>query len=270
MKSRELLYDGCDRLGRLIITSLEHVGGGVMLFYDSVRWIFIGGRHAQPLRLAAIVDYMWEIGITALPLAILIGAATGVMLSVQMLPSLRSYGAEAELPSALALAVSREFGPLIIAVFVAGRSGSELAARTASMQIAQEIDALRAIGIKPVRYLVSPALIAMLLTLPVLTFSAEVAAAFGAGGYFFLETGNGLSWFLASTVSALTLHDLLHGMGKSLIFSLLIVIVAFRFGFSMSEGSRGVGRAATGAVVVSMTLILLADMIFSVLAELYR
>src|ERR1043165_9655427 len=127
----------------------------------------------QPVRIRMIFHEMQQIGVAALPIATLLSGTIGLMLAIQSLYSLGLFGAEAYAYIGISLSVASEFSPLIMAILVAGRSGSAIAARLATMTINQEVDALRVMGINPVRYLVSPVVIALALMLPCLARSEE-------------------------------------------------------------------------------------------------
>jgi len=164
---------------------------------------------------------------------------------------------------AVAKSVTREFGALITAILVAGRSGSALAARIGSMTVSQEVDALAVIGIEPVRYLVAPALIAMVVMLPVLTVFADAVAILGAAFYSAPALNVTVQAYLLQTLSLLDPGDLWQGIGKSAVFAVLITLIGCSTGFSVTGGAEGVGRATTRAVVLSICYIIVADMIFS-------
>ena len=134
-------------------------------------------------RLGAVFKEAVGVGVNAIPIVALASFAIGMMLAIQGIYTLRTFGAEGQVVLGIALSVTREFAPLITGIFVAGRSGSAIAARIGTMQISQEIDALRVIGINPVRYLVAPLLAAMLLTLPALTVMSDLIALFGGALY---------------------------------------------------------------------------------------
>ena len=161
------------------------------------------------------------------------------------------------------MSVTREFAPLITGILIAGRTGSALAAKLGTMQVNQEIDALRVMGINPIRYLVSPALLAMLIMMPVLTFFADIAALLGGALYTGIEIGLSFSAYTDRTLAALMVSDVMQGLFKSLIFALIITLVGASNGFSVSGGAEGVGKATTRSVVLSISLIVIADMVFT-------
>ena len=156
----------------------------------------------------------------------------------------------------------REVAPLITGILGAGRSGSALAARLGTMRINQEIDALTVMGISPVRFLVVPALAAMLVMLPCLTLWADLVGLFAAGLYIAPQLGSSLAAYADEVVSLIKLNDLLHGLAKSGIFAVLITIVGVVNGASVTGGAEGVGRMTTRSVVHAISAIVITDMVF--------
>ena len=145
------------------------------------------GRRRRQRYAAAVFEEMMEVGIRAIPIVSVLAGTVGIMLAIQGIHTLKIFGAESRVTVGIAFSVVREFAPLITGILVAGRSGSALAARLGTMNINQEIDALRVMGINPVRFLVAPPLFAMLVMLPLLTFWADVIGLLGAGLYVSVE-----------------------------------------------------------------------------------
>jgi len=250
------------RVGRGTARSLDDLGFGGSLLAESVYWIFLGRRRKQPVRVPATFAQMMEIGIRALPIVSVLAAAVGIMLAMQGIHTLRTFGAESQVVIGIGLSVTREFAPLITGILVAGRSGSALAARLASMTLSQEIDALRVIGIAPVRYLIAPALVAMLVMLPLLTFWTDVVALLAAGLWVSAELGTPLLVYADRLLDVIGTEDLLHGLSKSGVFAVLITVVGAVNGASVSGGAEGLGRMTTRAVVQAISAIVIADMTY--------
>ena len=165
-----------ERVGRATARGVEEFGFGASLVGESLYWLVMGRRRQQSVRLAPIFDQMMEIGILAVPIVTILSGTIGAMLAIQGIDTLRTFGAESQVVIGIAISVTREFAPMITAIVVAGRSGSALAARLGTMTINQELAALTVMAIRPVRFLVVPALVAMLVMLPALTFWAGVIA----------------------------------------------------------------------------------------------
>jgi phospholipid/cholesterol/gamma-HCH transport system permease protein len=203
-----------------------------------------------------------QCGVRALPIVSLLAATVGVMLSIQGIYQLRRFGAEDQVVIGVAFGMTREFAPLITGILVAGRSGSALAARLATMTISQEVDALRVMGINPVRFLVVPSLLAMLLVLPALVIWADLVSLVAAGVYVSGALGMTLQAFALQTLDLLASADVMHGVWKSLFFAVLVTLIGIVDGAAVSGGAEGVGRVTTNSVVHGITAIVLTDMLF--------
>jgi len=250
-------------VGRIVVRGVEEVGFAAALFAESLLWAVVGPTRHQPVRVTAVFAQMMQIGIEALPIATVLAATIGMMLAIQSLYSLGLFGAESFATVGIALSVVREFAPLIIAILIAGRSGSALAARFSTMVINQEVDALRVIGISPVRFLVAPALFAMMIMVPCLTMWANIVALTAAGLLVTSALGISLGAYFTDVMVTLSVNDLAHGLGKSLLFAALVALVSAVNGALADGGAEGVGRRTTRAVVQSIAAIILVDMIFA-------
>lgn len=256
------VLNAVERTGRVSVDGISAFGHGAVLFAESLFWIARGKSIRQPVRLSMIFEEMMEIGIMAIPIVTVLSLTIGVMLAIQGIYTLSLFGAESRVTIGIALSVTREFSPLITGILVAGRSGSALAARLGTMSINQEIDALRVMGINPVRFLVAPPLVAMMVMLPALSFWSDLVALFGAGVYVSLDLGMSLTAYSDRIIEVLTVDDLLHGLGKSFIFAGLITLVAVVNGAGVTGGAEGVGRVTTRSVVQSIAAIVITDMLF--------
>ena len=172
-----------EKIGNSAINFVEGTGYHFALLVESVVWIIVGPFYKQPVRIPSVFNQMMTIGIAACPIIFILSFSIGVMLAIQMIYNLKTFGAESQVVVGVALSVTREFAPLITGILIAGRTGSALAAKLGTMQVNQEIDALRVMGINPIRYLVSPALLAMLIMVPTLTFFSDIAGLLGGALY---------------------------------------------------------------------------------------
>ncbi len=254
-----------ERLGRRTIDGISEMGRAAVLLGESLYWIFLGGLRKQPVRFPSVFAQGMEIGVRAIPIVTVLSLTIGIMLAIQGIHTLRIFGAESRVTLGIALSVTREFAPLITGILVAGRSGSALAARLGTMKISQEIDALTVMGINPVRFLVAPALISMLVMLPALTWFADMVALLGAGLYVSADLGITMVAYLDQLREALTVDDVMHGLGKSVLFAILITVVGVVNGAGVEGGAEGVGRMTTRSVVHSISAIVITDMIFAFL-----
>ena len=241
---------------------VEEIGQAAALLGESLFWLIVGRYRHQPVRIDSVIGQMMDIGIRALPVGTVLSLAIGVTLAMQGIDLLQVFGAESQVVLGVALSVSREFSPLIMGILIAGRSGSALTARLGTMMIGQEIDALRVMGINPVRFLVVPALLAMVVMLPLLTFWSMIAALFGAATYTYFELGMSYRAFADTIFGVLNTDHVMHGVAKSAIFAVLIGLIGVVNGLAVSGGAEGVGRATTRSVVIAITAIIVTDMLF--------
>lgn len=249
--------------GRSVARVIGRVGFGATLVTDSAYWLVMGRRRGQAVRPQPVFAEMMEIGIRAIPIVTLLSVTIGIMIAIQGIYQLSKFGAEAQVVVGVAFGMTREFAPLITGILVAGRSGSALAARLGTMTISQEIDALDVMGVNPIRFLVVPSMVGMLIMLPALVVWADIVSLLGAGVYISAELGMTFGSYVNQTIQLLEPADVLHGLQKSLIFAVLITVIGIVDGASVKGGAEGVGRVTTNAVVHGITAIVLVDMIFA-------
>lgn len=252
-----------ERVGRATMAGVAELGLAAMLLAESFYWAVRGRARKQPVRAAAIFAEAMEIGIRAIPITLMMSVVIGVMLAIQGIYTLRTFGAETKVTIGIALSVVREFAPLITGILIAGRSGSALAARLGTMKINQEIDALQVMGINPVRFLVAPPLLAMLVMGPALTIMAGFVALAAAGLYVGLDLGMSQPAYWQDLGQIIKANDVWHGLGKASLFAVEIALVGVVNGAGVTGGAAGVGRQTTRAVVQSISAIIVTDMLFA-------
>ena len=250
-------------LGQKAVAAIAEIGLGAVLFGQAIFFIAIGHRRAQPVRIAATFARCMEMGIQAIPIISMMSLTIGIMLAIQGIYALRVFGAEDQVTVGLGVSVVREFGPIFTGILVSGRTGSSLAARIGTMRISQEIDALEVMGINPVRFIVAPALIAMFVMVPLLAFWADLVMLAGAGWYVTIDLGMTFPAYVQRLTETVTLHDVMHGLSKAGLFSILITLVGVINGAGVSGGAEGVGRMTTRSVVLSISAIIVTDMVFA-------
>src|SRR6266478_1001386 len=219
----------------------------------------IAGLFKRPRYISEAINQMDVIGVGSLTIILLTGFFTGGVLTLQTFPTLKTYGAQSQTGYLVAISLVRELGPVLCALMVTGRVGSAISAELGSMVVSQQIDAMRALGTDPIRKLVAPRLIALLISLPLLTVLADVLGI--VGGW---VTATALysvpsSIFIMSVRDGITTDDLIGGMVKPIVFSLIIGTVACRQGLSTEGGTVGVGRSTTRAVVTASIIVIIAD-----------
>jgi len=222
-------------------------------------------RHPRSLRREDTVLAMQKTGVDALPIVGLISFLLGLIIAFMSSVQLRQFGADIYVASLVSLAMTRELGPIMTSIIVAGRSGSAFAAEIGSMRISEEIDALFTMGFDPTRFLALPKVIASLVVVPLLTLFSDLFAILGGlvVGVLMLDlTANA---YMAQTFVTLTPFDVFFGVLKSAVFAFLISWIGCFRGFRVRGGAAGVGEATTSAVVSSIFLIILTDSVFSVI-----
>jgi phospholipid/cholesterol/gamma-HCH transport system permease protein len=241
------------QVGRLVEAGFAFVGDVITMGLEAVGFIARGR-----LRLGLTIQQMAAIGADSLPLCALILFFSGMVLGLNTAEQFVRFGAGGYVGGIVVVSIVRELGPTLTGILVAARAGSAMAAETGSMVVTEQVDALRALAVSPVRYLVVPRLAASLIMLPLLAVIAEV---FGSLGAYIIALRAGVSHnqFLHGAEVFLTGQDLFGGLLKTVVFGAIIALVGCRQGLRTAPGAVGVGRATTSAVVISIVLILIAD-----------
>jgi phospholipid/cholesterol/gamma-HCH transport system permease protein len=230
-------------------------------------WTVNALLHPHCLRPAAISRHVIETGILALPIIGLMAIMIAVVIGYQGVAQLRPYGGEDLTIDLVAVSVLREMGVLITAIMVAGRSGSAFTAEIGVMQTREEIDALRVMGIEPMQVLVVPRVIALVVTLPLLTVFADIMGLIGGAAIsqFLLDVSP--TQYLTRLPHVVDGSDLFVGLFKAPIFAYIIAIVGCMHGLRVRGSAESVGRETTRAVVKSIFLVIVLDAFFSILFE---
>ena len=202
-------------------------------------------------------------GVNALPIIALIGVLLGLILAFQSAIPMRRFGADIFVADLLGIAMLREMGPLITAIILAGRSGSAFAAELGTMKVREEIDALRTMGLEPVRFLVLPRVIAAVAMIPVLTVFANLFGLMG-GAIVMRSLGYPLVTYVNQVLSAVTVGDLMGGLLKSFVYGIVVAAVGCLRGLETRTGASAVGQSTTSAVVSGIVLIAIVDGLFAV------
>jgi phospholipid/cholesterol/gamma-HCH transport system permease protein len=253
-----------EAVGRTTLGWVEYIGGLAVQFWKSV-WLV---RKANPFsgnraRWNSTVRQMLIVGVHGLPVVTLIAACTGLVMALQGGAELRKFGALSLTINLVGVSMTRELGPLMAAIVVIGRSGSSFSAEIGTMVVTEEVDALRSMALSPLEFLLVPKYLAMLVMMPCLTIAADFAGILAGGIFMYYSLDMGLGLYLRATLEILFLRDIVTGLIKSLAFGTLIVHVGCFEGFNVSGGPEGVGAATTSAVVKSIFLVILADLLFT-------
>ncbi len=221
------------------------------------------GLFRRPRYINEIVAQMDVIGVGSLTIILLTGFFTGGVLTLQTYPTLQFYGAQSQTGRLVAISLVRELGPVLSALMVAGRVGSAIAAELGSMTVSQQIDAMRALGTDPIRKLVAPRMVALVITLPLLTVIADVVGIAGGGIAATTLFGLSIDAFIASVRDGITSDDIIGGVIKPFCFALIIGSIACYKGLSTEGGTVGVGRSTTRAVVTASIVVIITDFFLS-------
>jgi len=252
-----------ERLGHNIVGLVRSAADFNHLAVSSLYWSFVAPLTRKGLRVQSTLDQAVLIGVNALPIVALISFLMGLIMAMQSDYQLRQFGASIFVADLVGVALTREIGPLMTALIVAGRSGSSIAAEIGTMKVTEEIDALQTMGFHPVQFLVAPKLLALGLTVPCLTLFSDVIGIFGGLVFSVIGLQIGYAAYIEETINALFLSDVITGVIKSFVFAMIIGQVGSHMGFSVTGGAEGVGRNTTMSVVVSIFLIVVADSIFT-------
>ncbi len=252
-------------IGRRVLNLTASTAHLAEMINQTAYWLLIGPFRPKGLRWGWTTKQVVQTGLNAVPIVTLISLAIGVILALQAAYQLRRVGALIYVATLVSVSVTRELGPLITAVILAGRSGSAFAAEIGSMKVSEEIDALETMGLNAVKFLVVPKTLGLLIALPCLTVIADFVSISGGFMVGVGWLGLGFSAYLRQTLAFLTTSDVLTGLIKSLFFALIIALVGCFQGFSVTGGAEGVGRRTTSSVVISIFLVILADCFFTAL-----
>jgi phospholipid/cholesterol/gamma-HCH transport system permease protein len=253
------------QIGESVTNGLAYLGSLATLGGRAAYYTFVGPFQGRPLRLQRAVSQAMDVGVRALPILSLITFFIGLILALQSAYELRKFGALDLVATAVAISMTRELGPLITAIVVIGRSGSAFAAEIGTMKVTEEIDALETMAISPVHFLVTPKFLAMMVMLPCLTIWANTMGILG--GALFGVSQADFTWgrYIRASIDALFLRDITTGLIKSVMFGITITAVGCLEGLSTGAGAEQVGRSTTRAVVMSIFLVVVVDLVFTVL-----
>jgi len=245
-------------IGRAVIRFAENLGRILVLLFLTVRQLIF-----PTFEVRNMFKQMLEIGVRSLPVVVITAIFTGMVFALQTFTGFKRFGAEALVGTVVALSMTRELGPVLTALIVSGRAGAAMAAELGTMRVTEQIDALETLATNPVKYLIVPRFIAGLLMLPALSAVADIIGI--TGGYFvtvgLFKTSSIVYW--KRTWDFLEMSDIYNGLIKSAFFGASIALISCYKGFYTRGGAEGVGKATTGAVVLSSMTILISDYFLS-------
>jgi phospholipid/cholesterol/gamma-HCH transport system permease protein len=222
------------------------------------------------IRFKSLVSHIETVGLDALPIVGLLSFLIGIVVAYQGADQLRRFGAEIFTVNLLAISILREMGIVLAAIVIAGRSGSAFAAQIGTMQVNQEVDAMRALGLDPIAFLVLPRILALVVVMPLLAVFADVMGLAGGAMMTMLELDISLTQFVERLRNSVSVWSFWVGIIKAPVFGFLIALVGCREGLQVSGSAESVGRQTTKAVVVSIFLVIVFNAIFSILFAMLR
>ena len=264
----EILHDVGDELAAVVSVPGELTYQTFTKFFEFIgEFSALLGRALQFVVRGAIdlkdtLNKMAYIGVSSLPIVLITVAFSGAVLSLYMSQLVVKWGIGSYTGGVVGISIVREIAPVLTAVVVAARSGSAIAAELGSMKVTEQIDALRALSVSPVRYLVVPRLLAAVVVLPALTAIADLVGT--SGGYIVAIVNGVASGGFVSTLKAQVMpYDVTMGMLKTVFFAVVIVIVGAQQGLQTKGGATGVGRSTTNAVVISIVIIYILNFLLA-------
>ena len=279
---QELLDDWSRESGKAVqskpkirVQLAEEIGRGAVQVWQDIHELitFVGqlglamvkaARHPSTIRWRDTLLIAEEVGVNALPIVALLSFLVGVIMAFQAAVALRQFGAEIFVANMIGLSVLREMGPLMTAIILAGRSGSAFAAEIGTMKVREELDALKTMGLEPVRFLVVPRVLAAVVMTPVLTVFADLLGVMG-GSVVMMSLGFPLITFFHQLQLAVSYGSLVGGLVKAFAFGILVAAIGCLRGLQTESGASAVGLSTTHAVVSGIILIVITDGIFSVI-----
>ncbi len=261
-----IIVGGLDRIGRASLGLFILIGGTARLTSWVGRWYWRSAA-APGIRLGwpAVVAQMVRVGVRSTPIVLLVSACIGLILAISMYPPLAELGQANKIANIVGIAVFREMGPIISAVVLTGYAGASIAAEIGTMVVGEEIEALEAHALDPVRFLVLPRLTATAISLVLLTILADVAAVICSCavsvGFFDVS----LNVYIDNTLAQLSTTDFFTGLLKAATFGIMLGAIACYNGLKVSGGAAGVGKATTDTVVQTIVAVIISDLVYGAL-----
>ena len=262
-----MIRSALEFLGRRLLGWLELLGGSWRMIHQTAYWsLFPRTSGVGGLRRQSIAEQMIRVGIRAVPIVCLVNLVVGMILAVSMGGPMRELGSINAVPRIVALAITRQLAPMMTAIVMCGFVGAAMAAELGTMTVGEEVLALQVSGLNPVRFLVLPRMLAVVVMTPCLTVLANFMGMFGGYLVGTRVLGIGPAQYLALNNQAASAWDISRGSFlKSSLFGVIITAVACHEGLSVKGGAEGVGRATTRAVVASIVAIIFADFFMTAL-----
>ncbi|HEY0466505.1 MAG TPA: MlaE family lipid ABC transporter permease subunit [Polyangiaceae bacterium] len=263
------------RAKRRPISAIAQVGSATLNVIDEAKQIldFLGRlvastlhvlRHPKSLNLRDVGLTIERAGADAVPIVLLINFLIGFVMAYQSASQLKQFGASIYVADLVGVSMTRELGPLMMAIIICGRSGAAFAAELGTMKVSEEVDALRTLGFLPLPFLVIPRMLGLILLAPILVLMADAIGIVGGGLVASLTLDITPESFLVQLQSAVKASDIVSGMIKGIVFCAAIALISCQQGLATSGGAEGVGRRTTSAVVAILFTLILTDALFTI------
>lgn len=250
-----------EAVGQSTLNFFERIAAVIQLVIDAMYWMIVAPFQGKGLRWKSSVEQMVLIGVNSIPIISILSLLVGMILALQGAYVLKQFGAALYVADLVGVTMTRELAPLVAAIIITGRSGSSFTAEIGTMKVSEEVDALVTIGLNPIKFLVVPKLLGIVIMQPCLTLIADVVSM--CGGMLIAVGLLDVEWlrYIRQTRDALILQDIVTGLIKSLVFAVIIAIVGCYEGFQVEGGAEGVGLHTTASVVKSIFFIIIADLV---------
>lgn len=252
-----------EKIGTVILGTGRHAAGVLALFFEAIYWMIVGPFKKKFSKPEGIFSQMVFAGIDSLIIVFFVAFFTGIVIAMQSAYQLARFGANIYVAPMVSIGIARELGPVLTALVVAGRVGAAIAAELGTMKVTEQIEALETMALNPVRYLVVPRLLALLIMLPCLTVFADILGIFGGFlvGVFNLHLNP--YRYITFSFQFMLWKDFWTGIIKSAVFGITIAMIGCYMGLRTKGGAEGVGKSTTSSVVTSFILIILFDCILT-------
>lgn len=252
-----------EKIGKFTLDAGAAIWDVMALFLKTLYWLFFAPFRGKFIGRRYIFEQMVFAGIQSILIVFFVTLFIGIVLAMQGAYQLDKLGAVRYVASLISVSVCREIGPVLIALVIAGRVGAAIAAELGTMRVTEQIEALETMALNPIRFLVVPRFLALLVMLPALTVIGDVVGMFGGYlvGVYNLKISPGL--YIKTNFDFLVTKDIMTGLFKSFVFAIIIAMIGCYQGLNTSGGAEGVGRSTTLSVVTSFILVILADCILT-------
>lgn len=260
-----MMYSVAHSLGNMLFELCYFIGSLSELCYGAFKEAL-----RRPFYPKLVLDQVYSLGIKSAPLVAVCAISTGMVITLQFGMGLEKFGGKLYVPKIVALSIVRELGPVFTSLMIAGRVGAGIASEIGSMKVTQQIDAIRALGTSPLKKIIIPRILALIISLPLLTIFANTLGIFSAAVIGTTELGLDIPFFIQKVTETIKIHDYMVGVAKTFFFALFVGLTGCHYGMRVSEGTRGVGIATTKSVVASSILIVISDFILTKLFWIFE